>query len=71
MTQVKNWHYTEPYLFSRAVATAPTAKAVFHKLAQSTEGSVHNGFTRSATCRETGASGEQQWAGWVSISDAS
>ena len=71
MTHVKNWHHTEPYLFSRTVATAPAAKAVFHQLAQSTEGSVHDGLASSATCRETQPSGEQQWAAWVSISDAS
>lgn len=47
------------YLFSRTVSSAPSPEAILHKLAQSTERSIYDGFTSSATYRRRKVGGPQ------------
>ena len=63
MTHVKNGHYTQPYLFSRTIATPAAPQAILHELAQSAESGVHDGFTRPATYGKTRPAGER--GGWA------
>lgn len=50
------------YLFSRTVSSAPSPEAILHKLAQSTERSIYNGFTSSATYRRRKVEGRRSSA---------